>query len=196
MANIFLLEDDKILSKGISIALKKDSHTITAAYGFVDALTQYQKLKIDLFLLDINLPDGSGLELCRKIRETSDTPILFLTANDTEENITGILDMCIEAKVYGVLCFGMGLTLREGNREYFYQRLDKFFPQLKEKYIQTYGNQYVVESPNNERLMELFYKKCSENGIVHNNEQIFQYLHTFEEKSAAEQLSLWDFAGE
>ena len=93
--------------------------------------------------------------------------------------------MCIEAKVYGVLCFGMGLTLREGNREYFYQRLDKFFPQLKEKYIQTYGNQYVVESPNNERLMELFYKKCSENGIVHNNEQIFQYLHTFEEKSAA-----------
>ena len=87
MANIFLLEDDKILSKGISIALKKDSHTITATYGFVDALTQYQKLKIDLFLLDINLPDGSGLELCRKIRETSDTPILFLTANDTEENM-------------------------------------------------------------------------------------------------------------
>ena len=87
MANIFLLEDDKILSKGISIALKKDSHTITAAYGFVDALTQYKKLKTDLFLLDINLPDGSGLELCRKIRETSDTPILFLTANDTEENM-------------------------------------------------------------------------------------------------------------
>ena len=82
MANIFLLEDDKILSKGISIALKKDSHTITATYGFVDALTQYQKLKTDLFLLDINLPDGSGLELCRKIRETSDTPMLFLTAND------------------------------------------------------------------------------------------------------------------
>nr|WP_288886484.1 response regulator [uncultured Blautia sp.] len=53
----------------------------------MDALTQYQKLKTDLFLLDINLPDGSGLELCRKIRETSDTPILFLTANDTEENM-------------------------------------------------------------------------------------------------------------
>ena len=87
MANIFLLEDDKILSKGISIALKKDSHTITAVYGYMDALTKYQKLKIDLFLLDINLPDGSGLELCRKIRETSDTPILFLTANDTEENM-------------------------------------------------------------------------------------------------------------
>lgn len=87
MANIFLLEDDRILSKGISIALKKDGHTVTAVYGFTDALQQYPKLKVDLFLLDINLPDGSGLELCRKIRETSETPILFLTANDTEENM-------------------------------------------------------------------------------------------------------------
>lgn len=87
MANIFLLEDDKILSKGISIALKKDEHTVTAVYGYLEALQQYQKQKYDLFLLDINLPDGSGLELCRKIRETSETPILFLTANDTEEDM-------------------------------------------------------------------------------------------------------------
>lgn len=87
MANIFLLEDDKILSKGISIALKKDNHTVTAIYGYIDALQQYQKQKYDLFLLDINLPDGSGLELCRKIRETSETPVLFLTANDGEEDM-------------------------------------------------------------------------------------------------------------
>lgn len=112
--------------------------------------------------------------------------------NDTEDNISGILDMCIEAKVYGIICFGMGLTLREGNREYFYEQLDRLFPQLKKKYIQTYGNQYVIESPNNNRLMELFYQKCSKSGIVHNNEQIFQYLHTFEEKDSAQQLSLWN----
>ena len=54
MANIFLLEDDKILSKGISIALKKDEHTVTAVYGYLEALQQYQKQKYDLFLLDIN----------------------------------------------------------------------------------------------------------------------------------------------
>ena len=72
MANIFLLEDDKILSKGISIALKKDEHTVTAVYGYLEALQQYQKQKYDLFLLDINLPDGNGL---------------FLTANDTEEDM-------------------------------------------------------------------------------------------------------------
>lgn len=87
MANIFLLEDDKILSKGISIALKKDGHTVTAVYGYLEALQQYQKQKYDLFLLDINLPDGNGLEFCKKIRETSETPVLFLTANDTEEDM-------------------------------------------------------------------------------------------------------------
>lgn len=87
MANIFLLEDDKILSKGISIALEKDGHTVTAAYGFIEAVQTYQSQKVDLFLLDVNLPDGSGLEFCRKIRETSEAPVLFLTANDTEEDM-------------------------------------------------------------------------------------------------------------
>ncbi len=119
------------------------------------------------------------------------TPILPFI-NDTKENISGILDLCIEAKVYGIICFGMGLTLREGNREYFYEQLDRLFPGLKEKYIRMYGNQYIVGSPENDRLMKLFTRKCSENGIVHNNEQIFQYLHTFEEKNPAEQLSLWN----
>ena len=119
------------------------------------------------------------------------TPILPFI-NDTKENISGILDLCIEAKVYGIICFGMGLTLREGNKEYFYEQLDRLFPGLKEKYIRMYGNQYIVGSPENDRLMKLFTQKCSENGIVHNNEQIFHYLHTFEEKNPAEQLSLWN----
>lgn len=112
--------------------------------------------------------------------------------NDTAENITGILDYCIQAKVYGVLCFGMGLTLREGNREYFYAQLDKKFPHLKEQYIRHYGNQYVVNSPYNAELMQLFHRICEKNGIVHDNEQIFTYLNTFEDKLGQAQLSLWD----
>lgn len=87
MANIFLLEDDKILSKGILIALQKDGHMVTAAYGFMEAIQQYQKQKYDLFLLDINLPDGNGINFCKRIRETSEIPVLFLTANDTEEDM-------------------------------------------------------------------------------------------------------------
>lgn len=111
--------------------------------------------------------------------------------NDTIENVTGILDMCIKAKVYGVICFGMGLTLREGNREYFYRQLDRHFPTLKEKYIRTYGNLYEINSPNNNMLMELFHKKCEENGIVHDNSAIFKYLSAYEDKGN-EQLSLLD----
>ena len=111
--------------------------------------------------------------------------------NDTEENIRTILGMCVEAGVRGVLCFGMGLTLREGNREYFYKQLDIHFPRLKERYIRAYGNNYVVDSPRSAELMRLYHRICEENGILHNNDQIFEYLRKFEEKNAAEQLCLW-----
>ena len=112
--------------------------------------------------------------------------------NDTEENISGILDMCAEAKVYGVICFGMGLTLREGNREYFYEQLDRLFPGLKEQYIRTYGDQYMIESGNSQKLMRLFHRKCEKYGFVHDNDQIFRYLSAFEEKDDGGQLSIWD----
>lgn len=119
------------------------------------------------------------------------TPILPFI-NDTQENISGILDMCMEAKVYGVICFGMGLTLRDGSREYFYKQLDRKFPGLKEQYIRRYGNLYEIASPNSDRLMHLFHKKCEQYGIVHSNEQIFDYLQKFEAKDAEKQLSLFD----
>lgn len=136
-------------------------------------------------------------EALKKLHDIGIPTVVWLTPilpfiNDTEDNISGILDMCIEAKVYGIICFGMGLTLREGNREYFYKQLDRLFPQLKEKYIQAYGNQYMINSPNNNSLMKLFHQKCSENGIINNNEQIFRYMQTFEEKQSIKQLSLWD----
>lgn len=112
--------------------------------------------------------------------------------NDTEDNIKRLLEMCVEAKVRGILCFGMGLTLREGNREYFYEQLDRHFPMLKQRYIRNYGNQYVVNSPHDAELMRLFHRTCEVNGILHNNDEIFDYLHRFEEKNAPQQLTLWD----
>ena len=136
-------------------------------------------------------------EALKKLRDAGIPTVVWLTPvlpfiNDTEENISGIIDMCIEAKVYGIICFGMGLTLREGNREYFYEQLDRSFPHLKEKYIRIYGNQYMIDSPDSKFLMHLFHQKCEENGIVHNNDQIFNYLNEFEEKDAGKQLSFWD----
>lgn len=112
--------------------------------------------------------------------------------NDTEENIRGILEYCVEAKVYGVICFGMGLTLREGNREYFYKQLDRLFPRMKEKYIRAYGTQYQISSPKNDELMKLFHQICGDNGILHDNPKIFEYLCRFEEKNVPIQLSLFD----
>lgn len=112
--------------------------------------------------------------------------------NDTEENLTGILNYCVEAKVYGIINFGMGMTLREGSREYFYGQLDKLFPNMKERYIRAYGNQYELASPRSGRLMELFYEACEKNGIVHDNNRIFEYLNTFEQKEEHVQLSFLD----
>ena len=109
--------------------------------------------------------------------------------NDTEENLRGILDYCVRAGVKGVINFGMGLTLREGNREYFYRQLDRHFPGLKARYIQVYGNAYALESPNSPQLTGIFHRVCEEEGIMHDNNAIFDYLNRFEDKQ--EQLSLF-----
>ena len=108
--------------------------------------------------------------------------------NDTEENIRGLLRYCIEAKVYGVLCFGIGLTLREGNREYFYEKLDKHFPGLKQKYIKTFGNSYECRSQNHNYLMKIIQEECKKHDILCNVRDVFAYMNTFEQKEETIQL--------
>ena len=108
-------------------------------------------------------------------------PILpFLT--DTEENIRSIVDACRETGVKGIIWYGPGVTLREGDREYYYANLDRKFPGLKEEYIRRYGASYEVNSPNGKQLNRLFHDLCEQYGIWHDNDQIFTYLHTLEEK--------------
>ena len=116
------------------------------------------------------------------------TPILPFI-NDNEGNLRGILDYCIKAHVKGIICFDMGVTLREGNREFFYSKLDQHFPGLKEKYIHKYGNSYILSSLQNKHLMRIFYQVCEENGIMHEHEEIFNYLRTYEDH----RLNLLDF---
>ena len=109
--------------------------------------------------------------------------------NDTKENIEGILEYCMEAKVYGIMCFDMGVTLREGDREYFYAALDKHFPGLKNRYQRKYGYSYELPSERNKELMQLLYQKCEEYGMVCNVERLFQYFNEFPERY--EQLTLF-----
>lgn len=108
--------------------------------------------------------------------------------NDTRENIEGILHYCIRAGVYGIICFGMGVTLREGDREYFYDALDKHFPGMKERYIRKYGNSYELTSQSYHELMKIFHDTCKNHGIICDVNSCFEYLHDFPE--AFEQLTL------
>ena len=111
--------------------------------------------------------------------------------NDTKENVEGILDYCIQAGVYGILCFGIGLTLRQGNREYFYANLDRHFPGLHEKYHKTYGYDYEIASENGAELMAFLREQCRKHHIVFDVKTLFSYFHEFPENKGYEQLSLF-----
>lgn len=134
-------------------------------------------------------------EVLKILRDNNIPTIIWLTPilpfiNDNLGNIKGIIEYAKEANVYGIICFNMGLTLREGNREYFYKELDKKFPGLKEKYIKKYGNSYEVVSPKNYELMNYFYNECKKNNIETDYNKVFKYMNTLENKK--EQLSLFD----
>lgn len=117
------------------------------------------------------------------------TPILpFLT--DTEDNIRRILAYCFDAGVKGIVCFNAGVTLREGDREYYYRALDRHFPGLSGEYRRIYGNAYEVNSPDQHALMRIFHTECEKHGVLHDPEACFRYIAAMPEKT--EQLSLFE----
>ena len=135
------------------------------------------------------------VEVLEEMRKRGIPTIVWLTPilpfiNDTEENVTAILNECVRVGVKGVIDFGMGLTLRDGDREYYYAALDKHFPGMKERYVRRYGNAYVLPSPNAEKLTEIFRRICRENGILSTPEACFSYLNELPEKYP--QMSLFD----
>lgn len=103
--------------------------------------------------------------------------------NDTLENLEGILSYCKKANVYGIICFGFGVTLREGNREYFYASLDRLFPDMKERYVRTFSNAYTAISPRQVQLKAAFSAFCRDNNVVCDNNAIFRYLRDLPKKT-------------
>ncbi|PWM30447.1 MAG: DNA-binding response regulator [Clostridiales bacterium] len=93
MKRIFFVEDDLSLINGLSFALQKQGYELTVSRTKAEAEQIWKKGGYDLILLDVTLPDGSGFDLCKKIRETSKVPILFLTAADEETDIIMGLDI-------------------------------------------------------------------------------------------------------
>lgn len=119
-------------------------------------------------------------EVLKKLDSEGIPTVVWLTPllpfiNDSEENIKGILNYCRDANVYGIICPGIGMTLREGNREYFYSKLPHH---LKEKYVETYGDRYFLKSRNHRHLMKLL----KSSGFEIDMNKIFEYLHEFPSK--------------
>ena len=133
------------------------------------------------------------VEVLEKFNEAGIPTVVWLCPilpyiNDNKQNIKGIFDYCRDVNVKGILCFGMGLTLRRGNREYFFKKLDENFPGLKEKYIKKYGDNYALSSPNEAQLMRFFKKTTEKYGMMNNNDEIFNSLHEFPQKSTQSKL--------
>jgi len=107
--------------------------------------------------------------------------------NDTEENIINILRMAKEAGAKFVYTY-MGMTLRQGNREYFYDRLDEFLPQVKEKYIKQFGFRYHCSAPHIKKLWGIYEAECARLGLLSEMKAI---IHHYKAGYEGRQLSLF-----
>ena len=197
----------EVISKyGFGLAIQTKSDRILDDIDLLDEINQKSKCVVQMTLttydddlckiLEPNVCNTKRrIEVLEIMKERGIPTIVWLTPilpfiNDTEENVRAILEECVRVNVKGVIDFGMGLTLREGDREYFYAALDKHFPGMKEKYISRYGNSYEVPSPDSAKLMALFRKVCRENDIMCTPDECFSYMHEFPEKYT--QMSLFD----
>lgn len=197
-----------ILRYGFGAALLTKSTLVLRDLDLLERINRQSKCVVQMTLttydedlcriLEPNVSTtGQRASALQTLREAGIPTVVWLSPilpyiNDTEKNLDGILSLCAGAGVTGVICFGMGLTLRDGNREYFYSQLDRHFPGLKDWYIRDFGDQYVVNSPHQDRLMRRFHEICERYGILHDNSRIFQYLRTYEERHSGTQLCLWD----
>lgn len=181
-----------------STRILRDLDLLTSIHQKAKCVVQMTLTTYDEDLCKILEPNVSTtrerVEALKLFRDVGIPTVVWLSPilpfiNDTRENIEGILNYCIEAKVHGIICFGMGLTLREGDREYFYAALDKHFPGMKERYQRIYGYAYELPSQSNRELMQLFRNTCKKHNIIYDVEECFRYLHEFPDKY--EQLSLF-----
>ena len=191
---------------GFGLAIQTKSDRILRDIDLLDEINRSAKCVVEMTLTtyDDNLCSilepkvcntKQRIEVLERMRERGIPTIVWLTPilpfiNDTPENITAILNECVRVGVKGVIDFGMGMTLREGDREYYYAALDRHFPSMKERYIRTYGNAYELPSPRARELRALFHSICAENGILDTPEACFEYMYDFPENKA--QMSLFD----
>lgn len=192
---------------GFGLAIQTKSDRILRDLDLLKSINRKAKCVVQITLttydddlckiLEPNVcPTSRRIEVLQIMRDEGIPTVVWMTPilpfiNDTEENIRGLLNACKEAKVYGILTFGTGVTLRDGDRQYFYQKLDEHFPGMKERYIRTYGNAYELPVPQSAYFDKLIQEECKKAGMVYEPDKLFAYMHEYEDKTAGEQLSLF-----
>lgn len=156
---ILIVEDDKSLNNGIALSL--DTHECEQAYSLADARVLLND-SVSLVILDINLPDGSGLDFCREIRQTSGTPVIFLTANDMEHDIVAGLELGADDYItkpfsLAVLRARINAVLRrEANETDIFRLNDMVFDFNK---LEFYSEGHQIElSKTEQKLLKIFVK--------------------------------------
>lgn len=154
---ILIIEDDKSLNNGIALSLNGDD--IVQAFGIQEA-DRLLNDSIDLIILDINLPDGSGLDFCREIRKTSSVPIIFLTANDMEIDIvsgleSGADDYITKPFSLAVLRARVNAVLRREQSNLNIFRLGKYLFDFDNMKF-TVDDRTVELSKTEQRLLKIF----------------------------------------
>ena len=194
---------------GFGIAVQTKSDRIMRDIDLLDDINRSAKAVVEMTLttyddelcriIEPNVCNTKRrIEVLKEMQKRGIPTVVWMTPilpyiNDTRENVEAILDACIDAGVKGIICFGMGVTLREGDREYFYAALDRYFPGLKERYIREYGNAYMLQSPREKELMALFKEKCRASGMMSDPEECFRYMQEFPDKDG--QISIFDMEG-
>ncbi len=195
-----------ILKYGFGVAVQTKSDRILQDIDLLDEINRSAKCVVQMTLttyddelcgiLEPNVCNTKRrIEVLEEMQKKGIPTVVWITPilpfiNDTKENITAILSECARVGVKGVIDFGMGLTLRDGDREYYYAALDRFFPGMKKKYINQYGNAYELPSPNEKELTAIFKDICAENGILSSVDECFKFMYEFPEKYS--QMSLFD----
>jgi DNA repair photolyase len=182
-----------------SARVLRDLDVLTEIHRRTKCVVQMTLTTHDEALCRIIEPNVSGTAerfdaLCR-LRDAGIPTVVWLSPilpfiNDTEENLRGILDYCVRAGVRGIICFGFGVTLREGDREYFYAKLDEHFPGMKRRYIAAFGNAYNCGSPNEPALWRVFDEECEKHGIMYRADEIFAYMREFP-RDEVEQIGMF-----
>ena len=198
-----------ICDNGFGVAVQTKSDRILRDIDLLDEINRSAKCVVQMTLttydddmckiLEPNVCNTKRrIEVLEMMQDRGIPTIVWLTPilpfiNDTEENVSAILNECVRVGVKGVIDFGMGLTLREGDREYYYEALDKYYPGMKKRYIERYADSYELPSPNAKALVGILNKICYDNNMMSKPEDCFEFMSKLPERY--HQMSLFDGEG-